>query len=234
MKTYLVGGAVRDGLLGRPSHDRDFVVVGATEADMLARGMTQVGAHFPVFLDEEGNEWALARKERKNGSGYLGFDVEFDQSVTLEDDLSRRDLTINAMAVDVNTLELVDPFNGRADLEAKVLRHVSPAFSEDPLRVIRLARFFARWKGFTIAPETWTLAKELVDSGELDTLSDERFWAEMEKMYEQGGNAHRFFMVLWEFGVMQKVKFFKDVFGEMTRDDRIHLDQVHIAQEFLK
>lgn len=233
MKTYLVGGAVRDALLGKPSHDRDFVVVGATEADMLARGYSRVGAHFPVFLDQEGNEWALARKERKTGPGYMGFSVEFDPTVSIEDDLSRRDLTVNAMAQDVETCELVDPFNGRGDLEAKMLRHTSDAFVEDPLRVVRLARFFSRWVDFKVAPETHKLAREVVDSGEMDALSDERFWSEMEKMYEQGGNPHRFFLLMWEFGVMEKVKFFKDVFGEMHRGERVFMDRVMSAQEFV-
>lgn len=233
MKTYLVGGAVRDSLLGLPSHDTDFVVVGATEEDMFARGYTRVGAHFPVYLDQDGNEWALARKERKIGTGYNGFSVEFDPSITIEDDLSRRDLTINAIAQDTETGEIVDPFNGRKDLEAKVLRHTSEAFIEDPLRVIRLARFFSRWNDFTIAADTRQLAMKIVESGEMDTLSDERFWAEMEKMFAQGGDGQRFFSVLWEFGVMTKVKFFTDVFGTLTPADHSFMNNIIAAQEKL-
>ena len=181
MKVFLVGGAVRDELLQRPVKDRDYVVVGATPEEMLAQGFEQVGADFPVFLHPETrSEYALARTERKTGSGYNGFTTEFDPSITLKDDLRRRDLTINAMAKDLETGEIIDPFNGLHDLQDKVLRHVSPAFAEDPLRVLRVARFRARY-GFRIARETTELMLRLVTSGEIDHLTPERVWVEIEK-----------------------------------------------------
>lgn len=180
-RTFLVGGAVRDELLGRPVKDRDWVVVGATPEDMLAAGFEQVGADFPVFLHPETREeHALARQERKTGPGYKGFETHFDPSVTLEDDLVRRDLTVNAMARDPDTGELIDPHGGLDDLRAGVLRHVSEAFAEDPLRVLRVARFAARFN-FRVAPETMELMKQLVDAGELDHLTPERVWTELEK-----------------------------------------------------
>lgn len=215
-KKFLVGGAVRDKLMGIPCSDHDYVVVGATPADLEALGFKNVGESFPVFMDENGDQYALARKERKTGVGYQGFEVEFDPTVTLAEDLSRRDLTINAMALNLETGEVEDPFGGRADLEAKVLRHVSDAFAEDPQRVVRLARFAARFPDFTIADETVELARRLVDSGELDTLSDERFWAEMTKVFEQAKDPMDFFIGLWNFGALTKVKFFKDLFGEVN------------------
>lgn len=181
MKVYLVGGAVRDELMGRVPKDRDYVVVGATPEQMLAKGYKQVGADFPVFLDPDTNEeYALARTERKTGVGYNGFETSFDVGVTLEDDLRRRDLTINAMARDLETGELVDPFDGAGDLELGTLRHVSPAFAEDPLRVLRVARFRARY-GFKLAPATMVLMSELTASGELNHLTTERVWAELQK-----------------------------------------------------
>lgn len=181
MKVYLVGGAVRDELLGRPIKDRDYVVCGSTPEEMLSLGYKQVGCDFPVFLHpDSGEEYALARTERKTGKGYQGFVTDFDPSITLEDDLRRRDLTINAMAKDLETGEIIDPFNGCADLENKILRHVSPAFAEDPLRVLRVARFRARYN-FKIAAETHTLMLHLVQSGELNALTPERVWVEMEK-----------------------------------------------------
>ena len=188
-KQYVVGGAVRDVLLGRLPKDLDYVWVGATPEEMLSKDMNQVGADFPVFLDEDGNEHALARKERKVEAGYNGFEVDFDTSVTLEDDLLRRDLTINAMAVpadDWNEFLLgnhdlvLDPFGGRSDLEQELLRHVSQAFAEDPVRVLRVARFAARYE-FAVALETVALMCNLVETGELDTLVPERVWAECEK-----------------------------------------------------
>ena len=219
MKMYLVGGAVRDQLMGLESHDHDYVVVGATPADMTALGFTAetVGHSFPVFLDKNGDQYALARKEKKVGAGYHGFEVEFDPSVSLADDLFRRDLTVNAIAMDIETGEIADPYNGKADMEAKVLRHVSEAFAEDPLRVVRLARFFARWTDFTIAPNTEVMAKNIVQSGEMDSLSDERFWAEMEKVFTQGGNPFRFFEALFRFGALQRVRFFRDLFGDVSK-----------------
>ncbi|MDR0780029.1 MAG: multifunctional CCA addition/repair protein [Pseudomonadales bacterium] len=182
MRIHLVGGAVRDALLDLPVKDRDWVVVGATVQDMLNAGYRQVGRDFPVFLHPKTQEeYALARTERKQGSGYKGFVVHADPSVTLEQDLIRRDLTINAMARDENG-DLIDPFGGKRDLDARLLRHVSPAFAEDPLRVLRVARFAARFAhlGFTVAPETLELMRTLSHSGELEALTPERVWQEIE------------------------------------------------------
>jgi tRNA nucleotidyltransferase (CCA-adding enzyme) len=183
MKIYLVGGAVRDRLLGLPVRDRDFVVVGARPADLERLGYQSVGKDFPVFLHPQtAEEYALARTERKTGRGYHGFAFETTPNVTLEEDLRRRDLTINAMAEDEHGL-LVDPFGGAADLGRRVLRHVSPAFVEDPVRVLRVARFSARYanSGFRIADETLRLMREMVISGEVDHLQPERVWAETQK-----------------------------------------------------
>lgn len=187
MQIFTVGGAVRDALLGIPVHDRDFVVVGSTPAEMLNLGFRQVGSDFPVFLNPTTHEeYALARTERKTGVGYQGFSVDASPDVTLEEDLSRRDLTINAMAqADDGTL--IDPFNGRSDLSRQVLRHVGPAFAEDPVRILRIARFAARFTDFTVAPETMRLIRNMVIDGEADHLVAERVWQElarglMEKM----------------------------------------------------
>ena len=183
MKTYQVGGAVRDTLLGFPYNETDWVVVGCTPEQMISAGYTQVGKDFPVFLHPGSKEeYALARTERKSGPGYRGFVVHADPSVTLEEDLARRDLTINAMAMD-SSGEIIDPYGGQRDLEARVLRHVSPSFSEDPLRVLRVARFAARYHhlGFFIAPETLALMSEIVLAGELPHLSIERVWVETDK-----------------------------------------------------
>ncbi|HVR80814.1 MAG TPA: multifunctional CCA addition/repair protein [Luteimonas sp.] len=183
MRTYLVGGAVRDRLLGLPAGDRDFVVVGETPAAMLARGFKPVGRDFPVFLHPQTNEeYALARTERKSGRGYRGFVVDADPSVTLEEDLGRRDFTINAIAEAADG-SLVDPFGGARDIQAHVLRHVGPAFVEDPLRVLRAARFMARFAslGFQVAPETMQLMRAMVDSGELSALMPERVWQELSR-----------------------------------------------------
>ena len=183
MQTYLVGGAVRDKLLGLPAGDRDFVVVGETQEAMQAHGFKPVGRDFPVFLHPHtGEEYALARTERKSGRGYRGFIVDADPSVSLEEDLGRRDFTINAIAED-DTGQRVDPYGGVRDLEACVLRHVGPAFVEDPLRVLRAARFMARFAslGFSIAPETMTLMQAMVASGELVTLVPERVWQELSR-----------------------------------------------------
>ena len=180
MQTYLVGGAVRDKLLGRPIKDRDWVVVGSTPRQMLAQGYQAIGADFPVFLHPNTKEeYALARIERKVGAGYTGFSCDASSGVTLEEDLLRRDLTINAMAMD-NQGNIIDPYNGQQDLKHKLLRHVSAAFVEDPLRVLRVARFAARYYnlGFCIAPETLTLMQTIVANGELTTLSAERVWQE--------------------------------------------------------
>lgn len=181
MKTYLVGGAVRDRLLGLAPGDRDFVVVGETPETMLAAGFKPVGRDFPVFLHPEtGEEYALARTERKSGRGHRGFVVDADPSVTLEEDLGRRDFSINAIAEDASG-EITDPFGGMRDIEARVLRHVGPAFVEDPLRVLRAARFMARFAplGFSVAPETMALMRAMADSGELSSLVQERVWQEL-------------------------------------------------------
>ncbi len=184
MKTYLVGGAVRDSLLGQQPGDRDWVVVGATQTEMESLGFKAVGKDFPVFLHpDSGEEYALARTERKSGRGYRGFVVDADPSVTLEEDLQRRDFTINAIARDEETGELVDPWGGVRDIEQRVLRHVGPAFVEDPLRVLRAARFMARFAplGFTLAPETAALMRQMAASGELDALVPERIWQELRR-----------------------------------------------------
>ncbi len=187
MKTYAVGGSVRDTLMGIPVHDFDFVVVGATIEEMLSQGFKPVGKDFPVFLHPITNsEYALARTERKTGKGYKGFMFYADPTVKLEDDLRRRDLTINAMAQEVDASGklvggIIDPFNGQNDLAAKVLRHVSSAFSEDPLRLLRVARFTARFPEFTIAEETFRELKSIVDHGELSSLSPERIWQEISR-----------------------------------------------------
>ena len=181
LECYLVGGAVRDELLNLPVGDRDWVVVGATPDELMAKGFTQVGRDFPVFLHPQSKEeYALARTERKSGHGHTGFVVHADPDVTLEEDLIRRDLTINAIAKDANG-ELHDPFNGQADIADKVLRHVSQAFVEDPLRVFRVARFAARLPGFSVADETLALMRQISQSGELTSLSAERIWAELSR-----------------------------------------------------
>ena len=183
MEIFRVGGAVRDTLLGYPHHETDWVVVGSTPEEMITEGFTQVGRDFPVFLHPETKEeYALARTERKSGPGYRGFVVHADPSVTLEEDLERRDLTINAMAMD-EAGAVIDPYGGRADLEAKLLRHVSPHFVEDPLRVLRVARFAARYHhlGFAVAEETLSMMAEIVAANELTHLSTERVWVETEK-----------------------------------------------------
>ncbi|GAB3282196.1 multifunctional CCA addition/repair protein [Parahaliea aestuarii] len=183
MQTYLVGGAVRDALLDYPVTERDWVVVGARPEEMLDQGYQQVGKDFPVFLHPRTKEeYALARTERKQGHGYTGFAVHCDPAVTLEEDLLRRDLTINAMAQTAEG-EIVDPYGGQQDLQARLLRHVSPAFTEDPLRVLRVARFAARYAhlGFTVAEETRRLMAEIVDAGELAHLPAERIWVETDR-----------------------------------------------------
>ncbi|QSL94131.1 multifunctional CCA addition/repair protein [Ectopseudomonas toyotomiensis] len=183
MQIYKVGGAVRDRLLGRPVSEVDWVVVGASAEQMLELGYRPVGADFPVFLHPQtGEEYALARTERKSGRGYGGFTFHASPDVTLEQDLIRRDLTVNAMAED-DQGNLIDPYNGQQDLEARILRHVSPAFAEDPLRVLRVARFAARYAplGFSVAPETLMLMRELAESGELAHLTAERSWKEISR-----------------------------------------------------
>ena len=197
MKTYLVGGAVRDQLLNYPVNDRDWVIVGADIKQLLSLGYTAVGSDFPVFLHPTTKEeHALARTERKSGRGYKGFSFYAAADVTLQEDLSRRDLTINAMAQDSQG-NIIDPYHGQRDLEDKVLRHVSPAFSEDPLRVLRVARFAARYAhlGFSIAPQTLTLMQQISHSGELQHLTKERIWQELERALMER-SALVFFQVL--------------------------------------
>ncbi len=185
MKIYMVGGAVRDRLLQRPVHDTDWVVVGASPEDMTARGFTPVGRDFPVFLHPETHEeYALARTERKSGMGYRGFVVHTAPDVTLEEDLARRDLTINAIAAPADWTgaeDVFDPYHGQADLQARVLRHVTVAFREDPVRILRVARFAARFTDFHVAPETLQLMREMVDAGEADHLVPERVWQEISR-----------------------------------------------------
>ncbi|AZZ94030.1 multifunctional CCA addition/repair protein [Hahella sp. KA22] len=211
MQRYLVGGAVRDALLGLPVKDRDWVVVGSTPEQMLEQGYQQVGADFPVFLHPDSKEeHALARTERKNGKGYTGFICDFSPDISLEDDLLRRDLTINAMAMDDDGA-LVDPFNGRQDLEARILRHVSPAFTEDPLRVLRVARFASRYAdlGFTVAPETLQLMQDIQASGELKALTAERVWQETVRALGQK-QPRVYFQVLKDAHALQ------DIFPELN------------------
>jgi tRNA nucleotidyltransferase (CCA-adding enzyme) len=211
MKIYLVGGAVRDSMLGRTGSDRDYVVVGATVDEMLAQGYRPVGKDFPVFLHPKtGAEYALARTERKSGKGYKGFTVYAAPDVTLEEDLQRRDLSINAMAVPasdssdcVDTTALIDPWGGARDLAARKLRHVSPAFREDPLRVLRVARFAARFAdlGFSVDESTMALMREITDSGELEHLVAERSWREIDTALGER-RAPVFFEVLRECGAL--------------------------------
>lgn len=203
MQIYLVGGAVRDRLLGRPVTERDWVVVGALPDDLLQKGFRAVGRDFPVFLHPETHEeYALARTERKSGRGHTGFICDFSPDITLEEDLIRRDLTINAMAETADG-ELIDPYNGKQDLEKRILRHVSTAFREDPLRVFRVARFAARYHslGFHVAHESMLLMKEIVNSGEIKTLTPERVWKETEKALSED-NPSTYIEILRECGAL--------------------------------
>ncbi|GAB2801778.1 multifunctional CCA addition/repair protein [Dyella kyungheensis] len=235
MRIYLVGGAVRDKLLSRPVTDHDHVVVGARPEDMLEQGYRPVGKDFPVFLHPRTNEeYALARTERKTGHGYHGFAFHADPSVTLEQDLARRDLTINAMA-EAEDGQLVDPFNGARDLQQRLLRHVSPAFLEDPVRLLRVARFAARFAplGFTVAPETMALMQQMVRDGEVDHLVPERVWQETRKalgeaqpsaflrvLRESGALAVLFPEVDALYGVPQRAEFHPEV------DTGVHIEMV--------
>ena len=235
MRTYLVGGAVRDQLLQRPVSDRDHVVVGASPDDLLALGYKPVGKDFPVYLHPDtGEEYALARTERKTGRGYHGFAVHADPAVTLEQDLERRDLTINAIAMD-EAGGLVDPFGGVRDIEQRVLRHVSPAFVEDPVRLLRVARFAARFAplGFTIAGETMALMQRMVRDGEVDHLVPERVWQETRRalgeprpsaflrvLRESGALAVLFPEVDALYGVPQRAEFHPEV------DTGVHIEMV--------
>ena len=204
MQIYLVGGAVRDRLLGRPGGDRDWVVVGSTPDAMVAAGFRPVGKDFPVFLHPDTqDEYALARTERKHGHGYHGFQVYAAPDVTLEDDLVRRDLTINAMAEDAEG-HVIDPHGGQRDLTDRVMRHVSPAFAEDPVRILRVARFAARFPDFTVADETRTLMRQMVDAGEVDHLVAERVWQELARgLMEE--KPSRMFEVLRQCGALKVV-----------------------------
>ena len=206
METYLVGGCVRDDLLGRPSKDRDWVVVGSNPDEMLAAGYKSVGKDFPVFLHPKSKEeYALARTERKTAPGYAGFSFHADADVTLEQDLSRRDLTINALARDEQG-NIIDPYRGQQDIKDKILRHVSPAFAEDPVRILRIARFAARFAelGFTIADETMSLMQNMVKSGEVDALVSERVWQETERALGENTPA-RYFQVLRDCGALVRI-----------------------------
>ncbi len=206
MKTYLVGGAVRDKLLNYPVYERDWVIIGATVEDMLAQGFRPVGKDFPVFLHPQTNEeYALARTERKTAPGYKGFAIHADTDVTLEQDLLRRDLTINAIAED-DTGHLFDPYGGQQDIEARLLRHVSDAFSEDPVRILRVARFAARYAhlGFKVADETMQLMCDMTARGEVDALVAERVWAEMVKALTEQ-TPQQFFQVLRDCNALQRL-----------------------------
>ena len=204
MKAYVVGGAVRDALLGRASTDKDWVVVGSTPQQMVQAGFIAVGRDFPVFLHPQTKqEYALARTERKTAPGYHGFTFHADEAVTLEQDLARRDLTINAMAFDESGA-LIDPYGGRDDLQARVLRHVSPAFAEDPVRILRLARFAARLPDFSVAPGTLELARQMVNAGEVDALVPERVWQELARGLMET-RPSRMFEVLRECGALVRL-----------------------------
>ena len=204
MQTYVVGGAVRDELLGFSVKDKDFVVVGSTPEAMIAAGFKPVGKDFPVFLHPKSHdEYALARTERKTAKGYKGFVVHASPEVTLEQDLARRDLTINAIAK-ADDGRLIDPFNGLADIQSKTLRHVSDAFAEDPVRILRVARFAARFTEFKLAPETMTLMRQMVQAGEVDALVAERVWQELAKGLSET-KPSRMFEVLRECGALQKI-----------------------------
>lgn len=204
MQTYKVGGAVRDALLGLPVQDNDWVVVGADPQEMIVTGYLPVGKDFPVFLHPvTKEEYALARTERKTARGYHGFTFHAEADVTLEEDLARRDLTINAIAQDGDG-RLIDPYHGQRDLEAKVLRHVTDAFREDPVRILRVARFAARFSDFTVAPETVALMREMVEAGEVDALVAERVWQELARGLMEG-KPSRMFEVLRECGALARL-----------------------------
>jgi len=223
LTTHLVGGAVRDQLLGLDVKDRDWVVTGATPSEMVALGFEQVGRDFPVFLHPSTKEeYALARRERKNHPGYRGFTTDHSPSVTLEEDLSRRDLTINAMARN-HQGQLIDPFSGEQDIEARLLRHVSPAFVEDPVRILRVARFAARFAdlGFTVAPETLLLMKSMVQQGEVDALVAERVWQETHQALNEDQPA-RFIEILRECGALARIYPEIDALFGVPQPERYH------------
>lgn len=222
MKIYMVGGAVRDALLGLPVVDRDYVVVGATVEQMLAAGFIPVGRDFPVFLHPQTKEeYALARTERKVAPGYQGFVFHADNTVTLEEDLARRDLTMNAIAKAPDGT-LIDPFGGRQDIKNRILRHVSAAFVEDPVRILRAARFAARFVDFTIAPETALLMQDMVASGEVDALVKERVWQELSRGLMESAPS-RMFEVLYRSGVLARIApLFDQIYPLHNRADGAH------------
>ena len=225
MQSYVVGGAVRDELLGLPVQDRDHVVVGATPQDMLAAGFRPVGKDFPVFLHPDTQEeYALARTERKTAPGYRGFVFHTSPEVTLEDDLIRRDLTINAMARAADG-SIVDPYGGRRDLQARVFRHVSAAFAEDPVRILRLARFAARFPGFRVADETLLLMITMVEEGEVDALVPERVWQELARGLMEN-HPSRMFAVLRDCGALARIMPELDAAWKQEADTNVHLMRV--------
>lgn len=233
MKIYLVGGAVRDMLLGKETaSDRDWVVVGVTPEEMVQRGFVQVGADFPVFLHPETNEeYALARVERKVGVGYHGFSTE-TKDVTIQEDLMRRDLTINAIAFDQETMTFIDPAGGIKDLIGRKIRHCSDAFREDPLRVLRVARFKSKFPDFEVDTSTIAMCEQIVASGELNKVSMERFWVEFEKA---AGNLKDFSNMMVKFGAFKHVDFFKQVFTEFDLKETLSLfDDFSIEKEATK
>jgi tRNA nucleotidyltransferase (CCA-adding enzyme) len=227
LEVYLVGGAVRDQLLGLPVRERDYVVVSATEQEMLDLGYSRVGKDFPVYLHPKTHEeYALARTERKTGRGYKGFAFNSDSSITLEEDLCRRDLTINAIAMTLDGKTLVDPFHGQKDLKQRIIRHVSPAFVEDPLRILRLARFAAYLTDFKVHPETMELLKKMVKDGELTDLAKERMWREWQKSLRTP-QPTRFWEILQDCGAKLQLA------AKLEISDRVRaaVNSVAIAQD---
>jgi tRNA nucleotidyltransferase (CCA-adding enzyme) len=221
MKIYVVGGAVRDQLLNLAGSDRDYVVVGATPEQLVAEGYTPVGKDFPVFLHPvTHDEYALARTERKTAPGYKGFVFHTDADVTLEQDLIRRDLTINAMAQDEQGV-ITDPFHGQRDLQAKIFRHVSEAFAEDPVRILRVARFAARFTEFTVAPETNALMRRMVEAGEVDALVPERVWQELARGLMES-QPSRMFAVLRDCGALQRILPELDALWGVPQPEKYH------------
>lgn len=225
LKTYLVGGAVRDEIMGREVKERDYVVVGGTPDEMEAQGFKAVGKEFPVFLHPQTQEeYALARTERKVAKGYRGFEFYADPSVTLEEDLKRRDLTINAIAKDEQNNEIIDPYHGQDDIKAKIFRHVSSAFAEDPVRILRIARFAARYPDFTVHPDTNQLMQKMVANGEVNALVPERVWKELSRALEED-SPDMFFMVLKNCGA------FAVMFKELLENLRALSDLKECAEK---
>ena len=226
MKIYTVGGAVRDTIMGLPVHDRDYVVVGSTVEEMLSLGFTPVGKEFPVFLHPETKqEYALARTEKKVAPGYRGFVFHASPDVTLEEDLLRRDLTINAMAMSEEG-EIIDPFGGRRDIENRVFRHVSEAFAEDPVRILRLARFAARFRDFSVAPETMELMKKMVTDGEVDALVPERVWKELSQGLMESMPS-RMIQIMHDCGALERIFPEIEALWEVPQPEK-YLSLIHI------